>query len=331
MDVYRELSSGRSRKTRMRLDRKEFVVSGVTVKHASKYIYLGSPFTEDANINSVIKLHVKSRRSDLNKFKIFCRKNETMPYKFKKEVLEAMIVSSLLYGCESWLTDNVKDIERMYLGAVKSLLSVRETTRSDTILIESDLPSITERIRKRTAAFAKKELLDDQRDETPLMKVYRICGLKQKRGYRFIRDTMMPLEIQPPRVTLSQAFLNERGTKAQTYKLVNPELKVHPVYTSKDYVNERARITFTRLRLSSHSLKIETGRWSRIAREERLCRCGGEVEDEEHVLLRCPETDFAREKFHVDPEEYANVGGLMNNLDVNVLIPFVDCCMGVFK
>ena len=153
------------------VDRKEFVVGGVTVKHASKYVYLGSPFTEDANINSMIKLHVKSRRSDLNKFKIFCRKNETMPYKFKKEVLEAMIVSSLLYGCESWLTDNVKDIERMYLGAVKSLLSVRETTRSDTILIESGLPPITERIRKRTAAFAKKELLDSERDETPLMKI----------------------------------------------------------------------------------------------------------------------------------------------------------------
>ena len=313
------------------LDRKEFVVSGVTVKHASKYIYLGSPFTEDANINSVIKLHVKSRMADLNKFKIFCGRNETMPYRFKKEVLEAMIVSSLLYGCESWLTDNVKDVERMYIGAVKSLLSVRQTTRSDTILIESGLPTIAEQIRKRTAAFAKKELLNDHREETPLMKIYGICGLKQTRGYRFIRDTMNPLEIQQPRVPLSQAFLSERGSKAQTYKMLNTELKVHPVYTSKNYINERARIAFTRLRLSSHSLKVETGRWSRIAREERLCRCGGEVEDEEHVLLRCPETNFAREKFHVSLEEYTNIGLLMNNLDVNVLIPFVDCCMRVFK
>ena len=132
---------------------------------------------------------------------------------------------------------------------------------------------------------------------------------------------MNPLEIQQTRVPLSQAFLNERGTKAQTYKLLNPDLKVHPVYTSKDYINERARIAFTRLRLSSHSLKVETGRWSRIPREERLCRCGGEVEDEEHILLRCPETNFAREKFHANLKEYTNVGLLMNNLDVKVLIP----------
>ena len=74
------------------IDRREFTVSGVTVKHTSSYIYLGSPFTEDANINRMIKLHVKSRMSDVNKFKIFCRKNESMPYKFKKQVLEAMIV-----------------------------------------------------------------------------------------------------------------------------------------------------------------------------------------------------------------------------------------------
>ena len=76
------------------IDRRDFVVQGVTVKHATSYIYLGSPFTEDANINSMIKLHVKSRMADLNKFKIFCHKNETMPYKFKTQVLEAMIISS---------------------------------------------------------------------------------------------------------------------------------------------------------------------------------------------------------------------------------------------
>ena len=142
---------------------------------------------------------------------------------------------------------------------------------------------------------------------------------------------MLPVEIQPARIPLSERFMTERGTKAETYRLLNPELKVHPVYTTKEYVDERARISFTQLRLSSHSLKVETGRWSRIAREERLCQCGGSIEDEEHVLLRCPKTNDAREKFHVNPEEFADIGSLMNNLDVNVLIPFVDCCMRAFK
>ena len=71
-------------------------MSGVVVKNTSSYIYLGSPFTENGKMNDVIKLHVKSRMKDLNKFKIFCKKNETMPYQFKYKVLMAAIISSFL-------------------------------------------------------------------------------------------------------------------------------------------------------------------------------------------------------------------------------------------
>ena len=82
-------------------DPRDFIVDGVTVKHATSYFYLGSPFTEDASLKSVIELHVKSRIADINKFQIFCSKNETMPFPFKKQVVEAIIVSSLLYACET--------------------------------------------------------------------------------------------------------------------------------------------------------------------------------------------------------------------------------------
>ena len=80
-----------------KVDRYEFTVSGVVVKHATSYVYLGSPFTENGSINSVISMHVKSRWKDLNKFRIFCYKNETMPYVYKKKVLEAVIKTRLLY------------------------------------------------------------------------------------------------------------------------------------------------------------------------------------------------------------------------------------------
>ena len=92
-----------------------------------------------------------------------------------------------------------------------------------------------------------------------------------------MRNVMMPSETRTvqPSLLQTQTFMNERGIKAETYIVMNPESKVHPVYVSRDYVNEKARITFTKLRLSSHSLKIETGRWSRITQEDRLCECGG--------------------------------------------------------
>ena len=50
--------------------------------------------------------------------------------------------------------------------------------------------------------------------------------------------------------------------------------------------------TIARLRMSSHTLAIETGRHAKpkIAKEERKCRyCNlDDVEDEEHFLLKCP-------------------------------------------
>ena len=64
-------------------DREDFVCKEVTVKHATSYIYLGSPFSEDGRLCTILDMHVKTRVPDLNKFKIFCKVNTTMSYKLK--------------------------------------------------------------------------------------------------------------------------------------------------------------------------------------------------------------------------------------------------------
>ena len=82
--------------------------------------------------------------------------------------------------------------------------------------------------------------------------------------------------------------------------------KVHNVYKSDEYINERERIIFTRFKLSSHNLNIEKGKMSRIDRENRLYDCGL-VQDEPHVLLYCPKTDGVRQRFNVYLEQYPNI------------------------
>ena len=68
------------------------------------------------------------------------------------------------------------------------------------------------------------------------------------------------------------------------------------------YIYEIHRIAFTRFRLSSHSLVIETGRWNRRGRgrlpiEERLCSCGM-IQTEEHVVCQCPRSQHIREEYN---------------------------------
>ena len=53
-----------------------------------------------------------------------------------------------------------------------------------------------------------------------------------------------------------------------------------------------------RLRISSHRLQIETGRYRNVPRDERICqKCSeNEIEDEVHFLIKCSENKVAREQ-----------------------------------
>lgn len=66
----------------------------------------------------------------------------------------------------------------------------------------------------------------------------------------------------------------------------NPTLTVPNVYRTDVYVPVYQREAFTRLRLMSHNLRIEAGRWSRTPTELRVCLCDGvNVQIEQHVLI----------------------------------------------
>ena len=74
------------------------------------------------------------------------------------------------------------------------------------------------------------------------------------------------------------------------------KLSVHSVYTQlRPVIPEFQRIHFTRLRVISHDLRIETGRWARLPREQRLCSCG-EIQSEKHVIESCDVTKVIRDR-----------------------------------
>ena len=93
---------------------------------------------------------------------------------------------------------------------------------------------------------------------------------------------------------LRSKISGSESSRRKTYYEFNPQLTHHIIYTEN--VPEYLRIAFTRIRLGSHRLKIETGRWARIPIEERLCTCGA-VQNESHVLLHCPVSDPFRRHF----------------------------------
>ena len=73
---------------------------------------------------------------------MFFSKNRDMPFFVKLKVLNACFMSWILYGCESWLNVNLKPLDKLYCGAIKSLLGVRVSTGNVLCLVELGLPMV---------------------------------------------------------------------------------------------------------------------------------------------------------------------------------------------
>ena len=77
--------------------------------------------------------------------------------------------------------------------------------------------------------------------------------------------------------------------KLQSYCIFKEDSQLEPYI---DAIKQtKYRFALSRLRLSSHSLAIETGRYTGIPRSERICTfCNmNVVENEFHFLLSCPQ------------------------------------------
>ena len=168
----------------------------------------------------------------------------------------------------------------------------------------------------------------NETDGDPLMHVMRIVLNYNDVVSRDIRD-MISNNINDVNIaidTLKSRITNSNSNKLTFYKLINPQLDVHEIYTKNVRVNEIERMSWTRLRLSAHSLAIEKGRWNRRGRgrlpiEERLCPCG-QVQTECHVIESCVMSSQIRQTYNfvtvndlmVIRTDYVNVCTIIHKL-----------------
>ena len=118
---------------------------------------------------------------------------------------------------------------------------MRETTRTDVVLLETGMPTLKDLIRKKTAKFVRKKLKGDVDEDTPLFKIYKLCEQNRTNGFKFF-NKMLENSNDDSTNILKKTFANETGTKAITYRENNPKLNVHQVYTTERYMEERKRV-----------------------------------------------------------------------------------------
>ena len=122
-------------------DKEDILSEGIKVKYCTSYIYLGVTITDDGKYTSVINLHADEKMKHVMKFYSFLNRNREVPFPFKKKIAEACVLSTILYGSETWLTENFSKLENIYHKIIKALLGVHATTCNDTCLFEAGMPS----------------------------------------------------------------------------------------------------------------------------------------------------------------------------------------------
>ena len=270
-------------------DMEPFHIDSVTISHTSKYTYLGTPIL-NAPVAEHIKEHLASKSSHVIKFLSFLVKNKDAPYAVKMKVWESAFKAAIFYGCETWLTKDMRAAERPYMMTLKQLLDVRPTTCNDVVLIETGVGSAKSRIVQKQVNFVKKLMSRIDFENSYLHKVMTMArNCKSPMGKRLqtlIEDESEVNHVEASCEASKAAVRNSDSSRRQTYLTMNPTLTVSDVYSDLT-IPEYACVAFSHIRLSSHRLRIETARWSRTPREDHLCMCG-DVQTEEHVLLYCP-------------------------------------------
>ena len=218
---------------------------------------------------------------------------------------------------------DLRPMTKLYHMCVKALLGVRGTTSNDLCLVELGLPDLPSLVRAKQRAFFKK--IQEQRRgmvDDPLnhaMQLTLNARTPTSRHLHALLQGQAGDEERSLAATVATIVQNPReSTRLQWYSSINTNYDVHDIYLKDSEVNELHRVSWTRLRLSSHSLAIEQGRWNRRGRgrlpvEERLCTCG-QVQTEHHVIEACPRTEHLRVQ-----HRYTTVTQLMNIRDNKLL------------
>ena len=245
-----------------------------------------------------------SLMSNLRKFKFNIRT--------QCAVFDTYVNSILSYGAEVWGFHKGPDIEKVHTCFCKNVLGVKKNTCNDFIYCELGRLPLTlsrqlkiikywlkvknteniilstcyeEMVKYNTEWISNIKLLLDQ------LGLSYLWNIATKRDYCIIEQRFLDVQKQ---IILSNI---QHSSKAVLYKYLIDNCALQS-YLQKPieyfYIKQ-----ITRMRLCSHNLNIERGRYSNIERHNRICTfCNlNEIEDEYHFILKCPLYNDIRSKY----------------------------------
>ena len=224
--------------------------------------------------------------------------------------MEALVDSVLLYGAEVWgCCRQLQEVEQVQLRGYRVFLGVNCLHPKTSLQMEMDMLPLEWAAKKRSMAFWFRIM---RMEESRLLRLVALEAAELGRKVKWIEDLHSNLaEIGWDNVDpqdLEAVSLKELGhmincgvwraviDKWETDLESKPKLSVLREIYDRGYSarcveveDKKMRRILTKLRGGTAEFRIETGRWRGLRREDRVCTicCDGEIEDAEHLILRC--------------------------------------------
>ena len=245
-------------------DREPVIVDMIVVNHCDKDIYLGSPFTSDGSLSSVVKAHVVEKMAHFHKFIAFIDKNSDLPFVIKMRVFDACFLSAILYGCESWLSGDLKPVCKIYNWALKQMLGVRLTTCNDICYIESGCAPLKAIVKSKQRIFFARMFNERQHiQDDPFSMVLTLVLGSRYNTKTYLQNLIDNDNFNDYQCEFEILKAQLRGSsssrKSTYYNMMNKNLMVHDIYSKRHNIFESHRVAFTRFCVSSQGLFTQLG------------------------------------------------------------------------
>jgi hypothetical protein len=299
-----------------------FTYGGQPLEIVNKFCYLGIVFTRGGSFVEAQNTLVGQAQKAIYKMKKCLYRFTHIGVKHTMDMFDKLIVPILHYGCQTWGLNKTPSIERLHMHFCKNLLGVKSCTQNDFVYGElGRIDLYTVRLYTVIKYWLKILATDDRKY---IRKLYNtmlsdIHSRPNKKNWASdVRDILNSTGF-------SQVWLNQ-GIGDESVFLSIFKCRIKDMYIQnwrarldlssraifyrnftnfefKNYLeqvnSEKFRTALTRLRVSSHRLCVETGRWKQPVTpfSERLCQICSKLEDEYHFLFECPLYDNLRKQF----------------------------------
>jgi exonuclease III len=287
--------------------------NGKVLEVVTKYKYLGVIFNDIQRINGdMFRENAQYASEKANKSVFSMMKNMRhigkAPPSVALHLFDSLIRPILEYSSEVWYSNrSYTNIERIHLKYLKMMLGVSESSSNVAVYGETGRYPLIVRQKIKVIKYWNK--LVSKSDSLLVKKVYCMLLDQHNSGFKnwvskvcdlicsvspHAWDAQSRVEIREFESHIKEQYIAdwrrgmESNLKLQTYRTFKHDFKLECYLV--DIQDYKLRKILTRFRLSNHDLAIEKGRYRRIPRDERICEaCGkGEIETEEHFLLKCP-------------------------------------------